>query len=177
MRGGMRNKAVLALGCVLLVAVTAACSEDVSANDQGMIYFEQGDYKEAIDAFDEAIKLDPQDAIAYYNRGVAYKSLGQSSQGQQSGVQLRLGQYRSAIQDFDQAIRLNPQADAYYNRGVAHRYLDQFELALEDFDKAIRLNPQHAEAYNWRGAVYGAIGNSTEAERDIAKAKELGIGG
>ncbi len=78
MRGGKRHKAVLALGCVLLIAVTAACSEDVNPNDRGMIYFEEGDYRKAIEAFDEAIKLDPQDAIAHYNRGVAYNLLGQS---------------------------------------------------------------------------------------------------
>ena len=43
--------------------------------------------------YDEAIRLDPQDAVAYYNRGVAYKNLGQTER---------------ANQDFAQAIRLDP---------------------------------------------------------------------
>ncbi len=172
MRGGMRHKAVLALGCVLLVAVTAACSEDVNPTDRGMTYLEQGDYRKAIDAFDEAIGLDPRDAIAYYNRGVAYYSLDRSEQ-----VRGGLDLYQLAIQDFNDAIRLNPQADAYYSRGVAYRKLGQFERAIEDFDEAIRLNPQYAEAYYNRGGVYGVIGKSIEAELDLAKAKELGIGG
>jgi tetratricopeptide (TPR) repeat protein len=175
MRGGMRHKAVLALGCVLLVAGTAACSEDVHPTDRGMTYLEQGDDKKAIDAFDEAIRQDPQDAIAYYNRGVAYNRIAQGVTG--SGM-VRAGsnisQYQSAIQDFDQAIRLNPQADAYFNRGFAYRNLGQFERAIEEFDEALRLNPQHAEAYYNRGAGYGSIGKSIEAERDFAKAKDLG---
>ena len=167
MRGGMRHKAVLALGCVLLAAVTAACSEDVNPTDQGMAYFEQRDYKKAIEAFDEAIKLDPRDAVAYYNRGVAYNRIGQVDEG-------GAARYQHAIQDFDEAIRLNPQADAYFNRGVVYRNLGQFERAIEDFGEAIRLNPQQAEAYYTRGAVYGVIGKSIEAERDFARAKVLG---
>ena len=174
MRGGMRHKAVLALGCVLLVAVTAACSTGGNATDRGMTYLEQGDHSEAIEAFDEAIKLDPQDAIAYYNRGVAYNRIGQSKMRVSSSDR---SQYERAIKDFGEAIRLNPQADAYYNRGVANRALGYFEPAMKDFDEAIRLNPQHADAFYLRGAVYGAIGKSIEAERDFAKAKELGIGG
>ena len=171
MRGGMRHKAVVALGCALLVAVTAACSEDVNPNDQGMLFFEQGDYQKAIEAFDEAIRLNPQDAEAYYHRGVAQNSLPQPQMRVSSGGQSR---YQSAIKDFDAAIRLNPQSDAYYNRGVAYRKLGQFERAIEDYEEAIRLDPQYAEAYYLSGAAYGAIGKSVEAERDFAKAKGLG---
>ncbi len=85
-----------------------------------------------------------------------------------------LNLYERAIQALNEAIRLNPQAEAYYNRGVAHRKLGQYELAIEDYDEAIRLNPQYAEAYYLRGAVYGVIGKSIEAERDFGKAKDLG---
>ena len=53
-----------------------------------------------------AIELDSQYAIAYYNRGIAYYSLGQ---------------YELAIADYDEAIRLDPQyAEAYCNRGTAY---------------------------------------------------------
>ena len=54
----------------------------------------------AIDDYDEAIRLDPQFASAYYNRGLAYQRLGQSER---------------AIKDFNEAIRLNPQYAAAYN--------------------------------------------------------------
>ncbi len=42
---------------------------------------------------DEAIRLDPQDAHAYFNRGVVYQNLGRQE---------------LANQDFDTANRLNP---------------------------------------------------------------------
>ena len=76
----------------------------------------------AIEDFDEAIRLNPEDADAYYNRGVAYGDLGQ---------------YEREIQDYDEAIRLNPEyAKAYYNRGVAYGRQGQQELADRDFAKA-----------------------------------------
>jgi tetratricopeptide (TPR) repeat protein len=66
------------------------------------------------------------------------------------------------------AIRLNLQdAWAYLERGSAYNQLGQNE-------QAIRLDPQFAFAYYNRGVVYGELGKTIEAERDIAKAKELG---
>ena len=48
------------------------------------------------------------------------------------------------------------------------------ERAIDDYDEAIRLDPEFARAYYKRGVAYRAIGKSIEAERDLAKAKELG---
>ena len=42
-----------------------------------------------IQGFNKAIQLDPEDAMAYYNRGVAYKELGR---------------YHRAIEDYDRVI-------------------------------------------------------------------------
>ena len=60
-------------------------------------------YPKAIKNFDKAIKLNPDYAEAYNNRGVAKGSLKK---------------YVKAIEDFDHAIKLNPDyADAYCLRG------------------------------------------------------------
>ena len=47
----------------------------------------------AIEDYDQAIRLNPNFAEAFYNRGVAYDGKGQPDR---------------AIEDYDQAIRLNP---------------------------------------------------------------------
>ena len=71
---------------------------------------------------------------------------------------------------------------AYTGRGAAYGLLGQYERAIQDYDQAIqnldeaiRLGPQDALAYYSRGLVYEELGKSTEAELDIAKAKELGF--
>lgn len=60
--------------------------------------------------YGEAIRLNPQFAGAYYNRGVA-----RAAQGDRVG----------AIADYGEAIRLDPQyAVAYYNRGELRAEMD-----------------------------------------------------
>ena len=126
----------------------------------GNAAYDSEDYRRAIQDYDEAIRLDPQAALAYHNRGLAYGTLGQ---------------YERAIEDYNEAIRLNPQnAMAYYNRGVAYHKLGQYERAIEDYDEVIRLDPEYSNAYNNRGLAYQSLGKVEEADRDFAKAKELG---
>ena len=160
---GMRHTAVLVLGCLLLSAMVACGGGSSSLADEafnrGVDYSDQGDYENAIEAYDEAIRLDPQDAYAYNNRGNAYKYLGK---------------YERAIQDFDEAIRLAPDdADAYHNRGNAYALLDQYERAIEDYDEAIRLNPKYAKAYGHRGYAYGNLGQHERAIEDLDEAIRL----
>ena len=61
---------------------------------QGMDWTRKGDAQRAISSFDEAIKLAPEMAQAYHQRGKGYSILDQREQ---------------AIQDFNEAMRLDPQ--------------------------------------------------------------------
>ena len=45
--------------------------------DSGKLYHIDGQHELAIQDYDEAIRLDPLDAIAYHWRGFAYHSLGE----------------------------------------------------------------------------------------------------
>ena len=84
--------------------------------DKGNALSDQGDHESAISAYDKALDLNPNLAVAYYNRGIA--------KGQ-------IEQYREAISDYDAAIRLNPDdADAYNNRGIAKRKIEQYPEAF-----------------------------------------------
>ena len=103
--------------------------------------------------------LSPQDAIAYYNRGVTRQTNGELS---------------GAIADFDQAIRLNPQIVAYHlNRGKAKKDQGDFGGAITDFNEAIHLDPQNATAYYNRGITRQAKGDSSKALADFDQAIRL----
>ncbi len=79
----------------------------------------------SIAKYDEAIRLNPQNAHAYNKRGETY--------GQ-------LGKYKRAIEDYDEAIRLNPQlASAFANRAVAYTYLGRDLEAQQDTKRGIEL--------------------------------------
>ena len=47
----------------------------------GLDYKAQGDYTKAIQSYEKAIELDPDDALAYWNRSIAKDTLGDTSGG------------------------------------------------------------------------------------------------
>jgi tetratricopeptide (TPR) repeat protein len=108
--------------------------------DSGETFLSRGDYVTAIEEYTQAIRLDPNYAVAYHKRGWAYDDKGD---------------YDRAIADCTQAIRLDPNyADAYNVRGVAYRNKGDYDRAIADYTQAIRLDPNYAKAYNNRGAAY-----------------------
>lgn len=80
-----------------------------------------------------------------------------------------------SIERYNEVIGLDPDdANAFFNRAIVHTALGQHWDALHDYGEFIRLNPQDARAYHNRGGSYVALGETKKAERDFAKAKELG---
>ena len=116
-------------------------------------------YEDAITAYNEAIRLQPDFANAYVNRGLAKE---------------KLGQYESAIMDYSSAIEIDPTlAGAYNNRGSAKRKLGQHFLALEDLNTAIQLDPRYVKAYVNRGNAKNSLGHPNEALEDFNTALDL----
>jgi lipoprotein NlpI len=113
-------------GCTLIVEDKAEpASMRASAHlNRGLAFKAKGAYDRAIEDYDEAMGLRPDDPLAYIDRGVV----------------LRLkGDIDNAIADFSEAIRLNPvYADTFYNRGEAYMAKGDAESALADFEEAIK---------------------------------------
>lgn len=99
------------------------------------------------------------------------KSMTFLQQGVQEASQ---GDYPAAIAAYTQALNTDPaNADAYYNRGVAHYYLGKPQLALEDFTQAIQLDPRYPEAYGNRGELRLQAGDWQGAHQDFRQAATL----
>ncbi|WP_271586606.1 tetratricopeptide repeat protein [Bradyrhizobium sp. CCBAU 53415] len=113
----------------------------------------------AIAAATEAIRQDPRDANAYYNRGNAYSISGDNDR---------------AMADYTAAIRLDPaHANAYYNRGNAYSNKGDADHAIADYTATIRLDPGYANAYYNRGNAYSNKGDTDRAIADYAEAIRL----
>ena len=109
--------------------------------------------EDSISVYDKAIRLKPDLASAYNNRGAA---------------KYHLGQHNDAITDYDEAIRLQPDdASAYNNRGAARDYLGRHDDAIADYDEAIRLKPDYTNAYLNRGIANRNLGLKDEAQKDF----------
>lgn len=139
------------VGLVINLTLTGLVWGDAAndAYDEGARLLRKGRHREAIAAFDKAIRLNPRSAETYNGRGIAYDELIQ---------------YERAIKDYDAALALNPKyAEAYFNRGNAYSDLGQSERAIKDYDEAIRLDQNNSGAYYNRGVAHMNLGHSEVA--------------
>jgi tetratricopeptide (TPR) repeat protein len=112
-----------------------------------------------IDFYSEAVRLQPDFAEAFYNRGIARKDKGDME---------------GAERDFEQAIGVQPDyAAAFNNRGVARKAKHDLDGALQDYDEAIRLQPDFAIAFNNRGNARKDKGDLEGALQDYDEAIRL----
>ncbi|WP_069805623.1 serine/threonine-protein kinase [Thermogemmatispora onikobensis] len=161
--------------------------------DDGVAFYFQGRYKEAAEAFSEAISQDPTYADAYVNRGSCYLQLQEPEKAltdfdralelnpQQAiayngrgYARCALGDDRRALADFERALELDPAyLEAYFNRGRAYRRLQEYEKAISDYSRVLQLDPSHVDAYNNRGNAYCCLGNFEQAIADFSQAIRL----
>jgi tetratricopeptide (TPR) repeat protein len=125
--------------------------------------FERGvthaDPQAQIADFNEAIRLSPDYAEAYFQRG---------------RVRYQHNEMKGALADFDAAIRLRPDdADLHNHRGNTRADVGDLQGALVDFGLAIQLNPNEPEYYNNRGTVRKACGDRKGALSDYDTAIAL----
>ena len=94
----------------------------MSIYNRGNAYLIRGNFNPALQDFNKAVELDPNDANAYIIRGDAY---------------LEKGDFDQALQDFNRAIELHPEnAEAYVIRGSTWLYRQEWEKAKADLTTA-----------------------------------------
>nr|WP_319393552.1 tetratricopeptide repeat protein [uncultured Desulfobacter sp.] len=153
----------------------------------------QGRIKEAIQAFDRMLLLNPDFSEGYYNRGVAFSEAGQTQKAMQDysravelnpnfynahlnlGLALEaLGHYDQAIQSFDRAIALEPDnAHGYNNRAFSLMNSAKMDAALKDCEKAIDIDPNLPEIHNIRGLIFDKLGKHQRAVNCFKQALQL----
>jgi tetratricopeptide (TPR) repeat protein/uncharacterized caspase-like protein len=158
-------------------------------NSRGLAYWNVGQYEQAIQDHQRAIKLEPGSLEAHLNLANDYLVVGQFDLANQAYMQViainpnfanlynnlglclaLLGNFDAAFQDFDQAIRLDHSCwIAYQSRGTFQTMLGQYEKALASFDKAIQIDPNETSTYMMRGRCLLEMGNLDQAIGDLQK--------
>ena len=102
--------------------------------EQGFVLLHTTDqYREALRAFASAIALNPGDARAYLNRGMAFE---------------RLDNIEQAIADYNRALELSPRdAKIHYIRGITYWRKDQAVEGLRDIRLAAELGYRQARNF------------------------------
>ncbi len=164
-------------------------------NNLGVLKFlgPGADPREAMADIEEALRLNPDFADAYNNKGYRLRQMGRFEEAMRQdeqalrlvpnfavahnnlGIDLqKLGRLEEASSQFREAMRLDPNyADAHNNLGDVLQEMGRFEEALAQHHEALRLNPDSAEAHNSLGNALQRTGRSDEGLAEYREALRL----
>jgi tetratricopeptide (TPR) repeat protein/curved DNA-binding protein CbpA len=124
--------------------------------ERGIAAYGSGDFLGAIGNFDEAIRLNPNDAQSYNIRGNVWDELGVLER---------------ALADYDESIRIDPNNPVvFHDRAIMWRRNGELDKALIDLDWAIRFGFSDARMYCDRGLVWYETGHHDRAIADFDRA-------
>jgi tetratricopeptide (TPR) repeat protein len=127
--------------------------------ERGIAAYRSGDFLGAVGNFDEAIRLNPNDAQSHNFRGNVWDELGV---------------FERALADYDAAIRIDSNNPAvFHDRAILWQRKGALDKALVDLDRAIRFSFADAHLYCDRGLVWYQRGRHERAIADFDHAIKL----
>ena len=101
----------------------------ISNIDSIVALFSSGKFQDALNAIEESIIENQNDALLFNIRGACYAGLNQIN---------------LAIENYKKAIAINPEySKAHFNLAGVFHELDDFDAAIESYQNAILLEPRH----------------------------------
>ncbi len=132
---------------------TGAIREKCRDGDQ---YLKQQQYSQALQAYEEALRLDSLNFHAWNGKGTAlYKQ----------------GNYRKALEAYQRATEIEPSsAIAWVSAGLAFNRLQRYQQALVHFGRALVIDSQYVAAWNGKADAQMDLGLPREAHTSYEQA-------
>ncbi len=131
--------------------------------NRGVAAFRKGDYRTALDCFEEALSADGDNLSALYYRGIALERTDRlqealeayeaviardgshkSAFNQKGCVLHALGRYGEALECYEAALRIDPEYwQPCSNKGEALHELGRYSEAMDCYDRALALSPEN----------------------------------
>ena len=178
---------------ILLPVLLAACTTLPTSAEyllRGDGYFADGKPQKALEAYNRALEINPDNLEGYASRGSVYFFTGDYDRAEQDFLYVldknpyqadaytayastlaAKGDFQNALTVLDFAVRLKPdKPEIFFSRAGVYFMLGQWEDALRDYTSVINLSPA-AEVFNARGVVYERLGKKDLAQQDFDMAK------
>ena len=140
-------------------------------NNKGIAFVDSGKYEKAIEYFEKAIEINPDDHEAWYNKGEAILGFIKSDSVynnsynytiERDGKKFFLGDYytqiRMAMQCYNEAINIKPDYyEAWHGRGCCHCELEEYKNAIDCYDVAIKINSSYPLSWYSNGYDLNAL--------------------
>jgi tetratricopeptide (TPR) repeat protein len=128
----------------------------------GNSFMQSNRYKDAIDNYSKAIKLDKNNPILYQSRANACISMAKP---------------QKAIGDLTKALSLDPNDPNSYNlRARAYDAMAKFSKEKDDLDALIKRTPENGVNLLWRARINNQLKNPKDVIADCDHAINLGLG-
>lgn len=170
-------------GMTLWTSVLKNAPQCARAHDNlGTEYYNRGDYRTALNHYQQAVRIRPEHAIFHNNLGRVYGALGDLENAQAeltkaaelnptlSETMNNLGivyyqkkQYEKAVWLFALSDRRKPDARVAFNLAKAQLKLGHPDKAQASLQKALQLQPGYADAYRELGVLLRKQGNNDGA--------------
>ena len=128
---------------VFMMGVLAPQASGQSAEEwflRGNDLSRQGQFEDAVEAYQKSLKSDPASTVATYNLGIAHKNLRQ---------------YEKAAQAFKKVAEMEPgNLDAQLSLGNAYNFLERWKDAIGPLNIVIHRRQNDAEAHGNLGWAY-----------------------
>ena len=122
----------------------------------GLIHSLQSEHQLALEAYDLALKIKPDDVETLINKGSTCNDIKN---------------YVLALETLETAIKLRPDIpEAWSNKGITLNELKRYDEAIAHYDKALTLKPDYAEAWSNKGVVLNELKLYDEAIAHYDKA-------
>jgi Tfp pilus assembly protein PilF len=187
---GMKSKAFLIGGIVLLLLGVLGCRSSVGQNGLGVSLFQQGRYAEALQQFELAKLSDPSNPDVYYNLASTYHRLGTNAKDKKMletseslynqcldlspnhvdchrGLAVLLvdtGRSDRAFALLKNWTQRNPTvSDARVELARLHQEFNQPKAAEQQLDEALAMDPNNPKAWAAKGKLRENSGELMQA--------------
>jgi len=178
MSGRSSRRATLAIALTVVAALCLpAMAEEATSREATAAYWSQlGDsyvmnnsLQEAVEAYDRAVEIEPENESVWISKSLSYLILSQQAS-------------RVALNITDRKLERNPQdALAWQSRGVALSGLERaeeaamsFEKAVEIYDQELKNHQENVTAWWFKAENLANLGRSEEALPAYEKVIDLG---
>jgi tetratricopeptide (TPR) repeat protein len=121
---------------------------------------------EAVAAFEQAVKLDPDLAEAYFRLALGYEALDKREDAE--------SQYKKAVEAYKKHLDQNPDdAEAHYNLGQTYANLGQYSEAIREYRQATRLKTDDPDIYYDLGVAHTKLAQYDAAAAAFSKSLEI----
>ena len=182
-----QRRAKFPMGVVVVEVVEDARAlkkaEAARHHNLGVVLSRLGQWLEAREQWEQAVRIDPNYADAHVNLGIALAQVGDmegavghltralqikpdnvEALNDLGNVMMGLGRVQEAVSCYEQALRLKPDSvQAHNNMGIALTRLSRVAEAITHWKRAVEIDPYYADAHYNLGVALEQTGKPGEA--------------